>query len=66
VQSPARRKLPILREILADQCERQLKAEVSASGWCPECWVMWARALRPGQCVCTGGVKLGRYVPSST
>jgi len=27
--------------------------------WCPVCWVHWARALRPGACICSGHVLLG-------
>jgi hypothetical protein len=25
-------------------------------GWCPTCWRKWARALRPGACVCVGAI----------
>ena len=36
-----------------------------APGYCPVCWRHWARALRPGACICTGHVRHGTVQPTA-
>lgn len=55
--------LVTLRDIAWRKAQRVQRERVP-TGFCPECWVKWNKALLSGRCVCTGHVDLIFQIPA--
>lgn len=51
--------LPQAAPVSSDKPISRSHLDTVPAGYCPTCWVRWSRALRTGNCICTGDVQLG-------